>query len=323
MKRRENNSLFSYFEVLYLNKRDYSIINLYRGIDMYKIIACDLDETLLNDDRSISKINLEAILKAKELGVKFVPATGRGFHTVGNTLKELGLYEEENEYVISFNGGAITENKGNKLLHFEGITFEQADALYQKGLEYDVCIHVYTIDKVYVYNFTEEEKAYLSGRMEVIEIFHKNLNFLKGEDIVKVLYMNTDHTYLNKIEEDIKSLTTHIDVSYSSNRFIEFNHLGVNKGAGLLSLANLLGVKQEETIAIGDNFNDLSMIKAAGLGIGVKNSIEGIKADCDYITEATNNEGAIAEVIQKYILDVDIFKSIDRLFEQNSKRAYK
>ena len=78
---------------------------------MYKIIACDLDETLLSDDRTISKENIEAIQKAKELGVKFVPATGRGFNTVGGTLKDLGLYDLENEYVISYNGGAITENK--------------------------------------------------------------------------------------------------------------------------------------------------------------------------------------------------------------------
>lgn len=78
---------------------------------MYKIIACDLDETLLSDDRTISKDNVEAIEKAKELGVKFVPATGRGFNTVGGTLKDLGLYDLENEYVISYNGGALLKIK--------------------------------------------------------------------------------------------------------------------------------------------------------------------------------------------------------------------
>ena len=101
---------------------------------MYKIIACDLDETLLSDDRTISKENIEAIQKAKELGVKFVPATGRGFNTVGETLKDLGLYDLENEYVISYNGGAITENKGSKLLHFEGISFENASELYKREI---------------------------------------------------------------------------------------------------------------------------------------------------------------------------------------------
>lgn len=270
---------------------------------MYKIIACDLDETLIRTDRTISKEDKEAILKAKELGVKFVPATGRGFNTVDNTLKELGLYDLENEYVISYNGGAITENKGSQLLHFEGISFELASELYKRGLNYDVCIHVYTKDMVYAYNYLQEEIDYLAGRMEVTEIFDDNIDFLKGQEIVKVLYMNTDYSYLYKIEGDLKDITQDIDVSYSSNRYIEFNHQGVNKGAGLVSLAKMLGIKIEETIAIGDNFNDLSMIKAAGLGVGVQNTVEDMKKYCDYITDATCNESAVAEVIHKFILN--------------------
>ena len=273
---------------------------------MYKIIACDLDETLLSTDRTISPKNKEAIMEAKKLGVKFVPATGRGFNTVDNNLKDLDLYDKENEYVISYNGGAITENKGNKLLHIEGISFELASELYKRGLKYNVCIHVYTKDTVYAYNYTQEEKDYLAGRMEVIEIFDDNIDFLKGQDIVKALYMNTDYSYLSKIAEELKDITGDVDVSYSANRYIEFNHKGVNKGAGLLSLAKLLGVKQEETIAIGDNYNDLSMIKAAGLGVGVANVVEGMKDDCDYICKANHDQDAIAEVIHKFILkDLD------------------
>jgi hypothetical protein len=221
---------------------------------------------------------------------------------VQETLKELGLYDLENEYVISYNGGAITENKGNKMLHFEGIPFELAQEFYRRGLDYDVCIHIYTKDMVYAYNYVQEEIDYLAGRMEVTEIFDRNIDFLKGQDIVKALYMNTDFAYLKKIEEDLKDITQNVDVSFSSNRYIEFNHQGVNKGQGLLSLAELLGVKREETIAIGDNYNDLSMIKAAGLGVGVQNSAEGMKKDCDYITQATCNENAVAEVINKFVL---------------------
>lgn len=269
---------------------------------MYKIIVCDLDQTLLSDDCTVSRENIEAIQKARALGVKFVPATGRGYRSVGNTLAELGLLEQENEYVISFNGGAITENKGDRLLHFEGIPFELAEELFRRGLEYHVCIHVYTKDTVYVYRLWQEEIDFLEGRMAVTEFFDTNLAFLSGQEIVKVLYMNTDYAYLKQIEEDLKDVTQDVDVSYSANRYIEFNRKGVNKGAGLLSLAELLGVKREETIAIGDNFNDLSMIKAAGLGIGVQNAAADIKPLCGYITEATCNESAVAEVIEKFIL---------------------
>ena len=270
---------------------------------MYKIIACDLDETLLKLDRTIDERDKEAIKKAKQLGVKFVPATGRGYNSVSDTLKELGLYEEEGEFVISYNGGAISENKGSKVIYFKGITFEQASFLYKKGLEYDVCIHVYTKDMVYAYNYLQEEIDYLAGRMEVREIFDKDIEFLRGQDIVKVLYMNTDYAYLKKIEEELSEYTKDLDVSYSSNRYIEFNHVGVNKGQGLKRLAELLDVDIKDTIAIGDNFNDLSMIKVAGLGVGVANAVEGMKKDCDYVCEATCNEAAIAEVINKFILE--------------------
>ncbi len=270
---------------------------------MYKIIACDLDETLISRDRTISKENIEAINKAKELGVKFVPATGRGYNSVRGTLKELGLFEEENQYVISYNGGAITENKGERLLHFEGISFEKAEELYKRGLNYDVCIHVYTKDMVYAYNYVQEEIDYLAGRQEVTEIFDHDLNFLKGQEIVKVLYMNTSYDYLFGIAKELEDITFDMDVSYSSNRYLEFNHKGVNKGAGLATLAEVLGVDIKDTIAIGDNFNDLSMIKVAGLGVGVANTVEDMKKKCDVITEATCDESAVAEVINKYILN--------------------
>ncbi len=83
---------------------------------------------------------------------------------------------------------------------------------------------------------------------------------------------------------------------------MEFNPKGVNKGVGLLYLADLMGIAPEKTIAIGDNFNDLPMIRAAGLGVGVSNTIEEMKPICDVITHASCNESAIAEVIERYIL---------------------
>lgn len=269
---------------------------------MYKLIACDLDETLLTSDRKVSPENREAVLKADELGVKFVLATGRGYATVQETLKEVGLHDLENEYVISFNGGAVTHNKGNEVLHLQGISHEFASELYKRGQEYDVTMHVYTEADVYVYNLVEEEREHLDGMMEVIEIFDEDLEFLKDEPIVKVLYMNTDRSYLNTIEEDLKEITQDADISYSSNRYIEFNHKGVNKGAGITFLADKLGIDIEDTIAIGDNFNDLPMLETAGLAVGVSNMVPELKERMDYITKANHNESAIAEVIEKFIL---------------------
>ena len=270
---------------------------------MYKLIACDLDETLYGNDRTIPARNVEAIKRASELGVKFIPATGRGYNSVRETLVDLGLLDKEGEYVISYNGGAITENKGNRLLHFQGLPFEEAEELYRRGLNYDVCIHVYTREMVYAYNITQEEIARLSKRMQVTEVFDRDLQFLAGQDIAKVLYENRDFDYLKKIEEELKDITGNMDVSFSSNRYIEFNSKGVTKGAGLRFVAEMLGIKREDTIAIGDNFNDLSMIQEAGLGVGVQNTIQGMRQYCDYITEATNDEGGVGEIIEKFILN--------------------
>lgn len=269
---------------------------------MYKIIACDLDETLLDKQHLIPERNIRAIEKARALGVKFVPATGRGFVSVARTLKDLGLYDKEQEYVISFNGGAITENKDSRLLHFDGLDFDVADQLYRRGQAYDVCIHVYTKDTVYAWNITPQELTYLSGNMDITVTAETTLDFLRGQEVVKVLYMNQDREYLQQIERDLSDITQDVDVSYSSNRYIEFNHKGVTKGNGLLALARLLGVEPSETIAIGDNFNDLSMIRAAGLGVGVQNTVPAMKQDCDFITDATNDEGAVGEVIERFIL---------------------
>ena len=84
---------------------------------------------------------------------------------------------------------------------------------------------------------------------------------------------------------------------------MEFNRKGVSKGKGLHKLADLLGVDIRDTIAIGDNYNDLSMIKQAGLGVGVANTVEAMKKECDYITKADCDHSAIAEVINRFIFN--------------------
>ena len=271
---------------------------------MIKIVTCDMDETLLGTGGKISDEDKKSIAKLKDFGVKFVPSSGRNFISIDKTLKELNLYEKENEFVISFNGGVITENKNHKVLFFQGISFDLAAEFYKRGLNYDVCIHVYTQDEVYVYNLVEHERKYLEGRMAVKEIFDRDINFLKGQNIVKCLYMNTDADYLRKIADDLKDITGDVDVSYSANRYLEFNKLGVTKGAGLKRLAEILNVDVKDTMAIGDNFNDLAMIKAAGVGVCVGNGADEVKKNADYVCRATCDENAVTEALNKFIFDV-------------------
>ena len=274
----------------------------------YKLIACDMDETLLNDNHEICKRNIEMIKRAKEeYGVKFVPATGRGYKSIQKDLQTLGLYDKENEYVLSFNGGAITENHGNKMLKFRGISFSKMKEIFEFGLTKNVCQHVYTKEKVYVYNVSESERERLLYLNFDYTIMSENtVDFLEKEEISKILFQNTDVPYLMSLEAEIKMITDNFcDVSYSSNRYMEFNALGVNKGQGLIDLAKMLNIDIKDTIAVGDNYNDMSMLKVAGLSVEANNAVEDIKKICDYTTKADNNEGVVAELIERFIINAD------------------
>ena len=269
----------------------------------YKIIACDMDETLLSSDATICQRNIDAIKKAIAKGVKFVPCTGRGFRSIEGVLKTLDLYDQAGQYVIGFNGASITENKGSRSLFWDPIPFDLADQLFRRCCTYGQCMHIYTRDVVYITNITPDEEAFLHGRMGYVPVETESLDFICGkEEVCKLIVTNTDYDYLQRVHAELQPLLGDITVSFSSNRYIEFMHQGVNKGAGLHKLADLLGVPYEETLAIGDNINDTDMLKAAGLSVGVHNLNPIIRPYCDVVTDATNDEGAVAEAIEKYVL---------------------
>ena len=267
---------------------------------MYRIIACDLDETLLNSDHQVSDKDVESIARLTEMGVKFVLATGRGYNTTFELRKRLGLYDKEGEYTISFNGGFITENKGNRPLYKRGISFETASALYSEAVRRNQTVHVYTEDTVYIYNYIDAERKYVEGRMPIKEIFSDDIDFLKDEPIIKELYMDTDISRLEKIAAEITDITAGLAVSYSSNRYLEFNSPLADKGIGLRKLAEILNVDLSETMAVGDNINDLPMLKASGLAVGVHNSNNRITNELDILLESSNNHDPITEIFERF-----------------------
>lgn len=271
---------------------------------MYKLIACDLDETLLNDNKEICKRNIEAIAKAeREYGVKFVPATGRGYTCIDNVLHSLGVFDKEGEYIISNNGGVLCENKDYLELKFHELPFEKASQLVAYGLQKDVCVQVFTAKDVYAFHTNENEKEWLlMFKPDAILCEEENIDFLKGTRIAKILFQKEDMPFLQALEKEMRPMTEGVvSTSFSSNRYLEINHLGIDKGVGLHELANHLGIDMKETIAIGDNFNDMAMLQEAGLSIAVANAVDEIKDICDYVTIADNNEGAVGEAIEKFI----------------------
>jgi Cof subfamily protein (haloacid dehalogenase superfamily) len=261
-----------------------------------------MDETLLSSDASICQRNRDAIRKATDKGVKFVPCTGRGYRSVEGVLQTLHLSNEPDQYVIGYNGANITENKDSKCLYWNGIPFDLANAIYKQLVSYNLCTHIYTREHVYIRAITPDEAAFLHGRMGYIPTDETSLDFLQGEDVGKLIVMNTDNDILEKIRQALQPLLADIMVSYSSNRYMEFMHKGVTKGVGLQKLADLLHIPIEETMAIGDNINDREMLETAGLSVGVANLNPVVRSCCKVITTADNNAGAVAEAIERFIL---------------------
>lgn len=272
---------------------------------MYKLITSDMDETLLNDNKKITPKTIEAVKRATAAGVLFVPNTGRSFTSIQDNLIELGLSQKPDQYVISYNGAAIVENKENQVLQVNALPHEIVDQLFQIGMNENVCIHVYTVDQLYIWNMNKNEENYLDGRVTGWHLMRENnIKFLQDTPITKIIF---------NIDEEAKRLSMqdyvneHVDfalnISFSSDRYIEFNDPTADKGRGTMSLAKKLGIKPSEVIAIGDNSNDLPMIKDAGLGVSVANGRDFVQAAADYVTQADNNHDPIAEVIDKFIFN--------------------
>lgn len=246
---------------------------------VYKLIACDLDETLLDDNHRIAKKNCDAIKKAREKYGIICFSDRKRFKQVRYELEELGLNELEDDMLFSFNGAVLSENKDNKIFQFNGLTFEKVKEIFQAGLRYNVCQFFNTIDTVYIYNADDDQKQKLKRqRIDAVYFEKPDIEFLKDKPICKMLYQSNDLNFLMRLEKELSLIVEGcVTVSYSSNQYMEFNALGIDKGKGLIDLANKLGIDIKDTIAIGDNYNDISMLKASGLAVGANNAAEDVK----------------------------------------------
>ncbi|WP_057811670.1 Cof-type HAD-IIB family hydrolase [Furfurilactobacillus siliginis] len=270
-----------------------------------KIIASDLDETLLNTDGTLGEKNIAAIKEAAAAGVYFVPNSGRGYKSFEDNLTALGLAQKEGQYKISFNGAAILENAGDKVIATNGLPFELAQGVFDAGRTFDdVSCHVYLLEKLYIYHQTPTDAAYMKSRQVSFEkLTTPDISFLQDQPIMKVIFETPDVARQHELADYVMArFGEQVDVTFSSGRYIEFNRKGVNKGQALLQLAKLLNVAQKETMAVGDNFNDLPMIEAAGIGAAVANAVPEVAKLADVQTTATNDEGAMAELIHNYVL---------------------
>lgn len=269
---------------------------------MIKCIVSDLDETLLDKNKKISKETIDIIKRVNSEGVKFVFATGRGFTSIQDYIEILDL-KKEKEYAITTNGAIITENKENKIICCHTLSWEVAEAIIKFGLEYNLCVQVFLPEDVYAFNCGDDEKdVLLSFKKDAVLVNGLDYSFLKNQRIVKVMFQYKDYSFLptleNKVSEIIKTNTT---ITYSSNRYMEFNTKGISKATGIHELCKILNITIDEILAIGDNLNDYSMLELVPNNACVANAVREVKDICSYVSEYSHNENAIVDIIQHFI----------------------
>lgn len=273
---------------------------------MYKMIVCDLDETLMNDDGTLSAGNTAAIQAATAKGVYFVPNSGRSYTSFQNDLAQMNLKNQPHQYTISYNGGLVLENQDNRPLIINAMPYDLAKVVFEAGVATPAAAtHVYTQDVLYIYHPTADDSAYLHNRgVQFEEMKTADFSQFKDMNIMKIIMALPTMADRKALADRVAAVTEadQLAVTYSSDRYVEFNPAGIDKGTASVQLGELLNIKPEEIIAVGDNDNDLSMLNAVGLPISVANGIDSVKAVAKYVTNADNNHDALAEIINKFIL---------------------
>ena len=265
-----------------------------------RLLALDLDDTLLRSDLTISHRNKNAIKKAEAAGVTVVLASGRVPAAMERYIRFLGMHQKPG-YIICNNGALIQESHAGNVIYETNITAEVALFAYKLADAEGFAVQIYEKDTMYVSRnneFTSYDQKLTGLRQVVVKDFrtmiqngcHKLL--IPGDPMLLAPLQNLFHNFLG----DEVTLFT------SKPYFLEILPVGTDKGTALAKIADFLGIKQEETLAIGDSMNDEAMIRWAGVGVAMVNGDERIKKIADLVSEKTNDDDGVAGIIEQYIL---------------------
>ncbi|NLL80808.1 MAG: HAD family phosphatase [Tissierellia bacterium] len=265
----------------------------------YKLIAIDMDGTLLNSKQELSKRNIDAINAAKKKGVNVVLSTGRMLSSAQAYAKELGL----DDYIIACNGAVIMDGFDG-IIHRQSIDLDKVEKMMDIGKYYDIYYHFYDTKTMYSTNYVKEIVAFYNNRDLGIDFRVlsdiKDIYKIDNLSAYKFIFIDNDINKLKSLKGDLVEIPE-VNVTRSWVNNIEVMDKDASKGSSLEFLCNKLNISKEEVIAIGDNENDLSMIKYAGLGVAMENAEDEVLKKADFVTK-TNDDDGVAEVIDKFIL---------------------
>lgn len=267
----------------------------------YKLLVLDVDGTLLNGDREISKRTLAALLKVQQMGVRIVLASGRptyGLLPLAKTL-ELGNY---GGFILSYNGCQIISAQNGEIVFERRINPEMLPYLEKKARKNGFAIFTYHDDTI-IANNPENEYIQSEARLNNLKLI-KEEEFSIGVDFApcKCMLVSDDVEALIALEQLWKSrLNGALEVFRSEPYFLEVVPCGIDKANSLGALLEHLDIKRDEVIAIGDGVCDVTMIQLAGLGVAMGHSQDSVRVCADYVT-ATNEEDGVAQAVEKLIL---------------------
>ncbi len=279
---------------------------------MIKCIASDMDGTLLNSKQEVSEKNREAIQKALNLGVEVVIATGRSYEEAISVLQESGLQLP----IICANGAEIRTKEGEVVKAHpldHKIAKQAADVLNQVGIYYEIYTSegTYTVDydkgvEIIIDIFTtanpelsrelveeEAQHRYDKGLIHIVDSYEPILNGEKT--IYKLLVFHKDHSFLDEVEQKLKQID-HLEVTSSAFGNLELMNTQAQKGIALAEFVEEKGIALQDTMAVGDNYNDLSMFRVVGRSVAMGNANDDIKERCTHVT-LRNDESGVGEAI--------------------------
>ncbi|MEJ8306789.1 Cof-type HAD-IIB family hydrolase [Saccharibacillus sacchari] len=263
----------------------------------YKLIAIDIDDTLINDDKQVTPATQAALEQAVEAGVVVTLATGRAYASAKQLAAQTGL----NVPIITYQGALVKNLLDGKVLLERHVPVEAALKLGKYCLEHNLHLQTYIDDKLYAREENEKLVAYAqlnNTRFYLEPDFEK----LFSQPTPKMLIID-DPAFLDELAPKLHELLgDQVHITKSKPHFLEIMHREGTKGHALAFLADYFGCTLEECIAIGDSWNDHEMLEAAGLGVAMGNAIEPLKAIADFIS-TSNNEDGVKVVIDKFVLN--------------------
>ncbi|KAF1297908.1 haloacid dehalogenase [Enterococcus sp. JM4C] len=269
---------------------------------MIKMIAIDLDGTLLNDQKQISERNKQVLAKAKAAGVKIVICTGRPLKAIEGFLNELNLLEP-GDYSITFNGGLVQKNDTGEIMEQTVMEPSDVQKLHQLALDLDIPLDVLSEGLVLQLPTSPANKSIYSQLNKLLDFKASTLAEIDGSAIYNKVVVALDQVMLDaKIAEIPAAYYEDYEVIKTRSNLLEFMPKGITKGYGISLLAKDLGIEREEIMGIGDEENDLPMIEYVGMGVAMANAVEKVHAAADYVT-ASNQEDGVAQAIEQFVLN--------------------